>query len=53
MDILGLGLVFPQDNLSDSERASVRSTHMSVDVSAYPEEVDIDEDVFADGSKDH
>lgn len=45
-DILGIGIVFPQDNLSDSEKASVRSTHLSVDVSAYPEEVDIDGDVF-------
>lgn len=46
VDVLGIGMVFPQDNLSNSEKASVRSTHVSVDVSDYPEEVDIDEEVF-------
>lgn len=51
--VLGIGIVFPQDNLSESEKASVRSTHLAVDVSAYPEEVDIDEDVFENGAKEN
>lgn len=43
---LGLALVFPKTSDSNSERDAVQMTHVSVDLAAYPEEVDTDSDVY-------
>ena len=43
---LGLGLVFPKTSYSTSERDAVQMTHVSVDLAAYPEQVDTDSDVY-------
>ncbi|MDO5731322.1 Z1 domain-containing protein [Corynebacterium sphenisci] len=37
--VLGLGLVFPKTNDSDSERDAVQWTHMAVEVPEFPEEL--------------
>lgn len=43
-DILGLGLVFPRTRLNPGDTDSVRSSHYSVDVSAFPEDRTTTED---------
>lgn len=44
--ILGLGIVFPQDQSTDAKHGAVRSTHVAVDPTPFPEEAEIESEIF-------